>query len=97
MPAGTWEPGTDVVKKLTYPIGDKVSNLVKRGWLSLATTERGSAHVWVQGPNGGIEDYPLDLPKDKRVWRELPNGTDQVTLHYTSGGPVGWCLELEPR
>jgi len=97
MPAGTIEPGKQVTK-LVMPIGPKVSMLVARGWLSLASTENGTAKVWVQSPVGGIGDVQnVTLVKDKRWFMELPDGADQVTIHTDTAGSVGWCLELQPR
>lgn len=97
MPAGTIAPGKQVTK-LVYPIGPRISQLVARGWLSLASTENGTAKVWLQSPQGGIGDIQnVTLIKDKRWWIELPDGVDQMTIHTDTPGSVGWCLELQPR
>lgn len=97
MPAGTLPPGKHVVK-LTYPVGPSVSLLVARGWLSLASSEPGTAHVWTQGRGAdAYDEWTVSLDKDKRWGRELADGVDQVTLHTDSPGSIGWCLELQPR
>lgn len=97
MPAGVIAPGQQTTK-LVMPIGPSVSTLVARGWLSLASSEDGTAQVWVQGPHGGIGGVnTVTLTKDKRWWTELPDGTDQMTVHTDSPGSVGWCLELQSR
>lgn len=97
MPAGTIAPGKHATK-LVYPIGPSVSILVKRGWLSLAGSEDGSAHVWTQGKGGNAyKEWDVALEKDKRWFVQLPDGVDQITVHSESQGPIGWCLELEPR
>lgn len=98
MPAGVIPAGALVVTKLVMPIGPSVSQLVAKGWLSLASTENGTAQVWLQGSKGGIGGVNnVTLTKDKRWWIELPDGTDQMTIHTDSPGPVGWCLELQPK
>lgn len=97
MPAGVIPSGPQVTK-LVMPIGPSVSMLVTRGWLSLASSDDAPVgHVWLAGPHGGIADYPVPLSKDTRWWIELPDGTDQVTVHTDSPGSVGWCLELASR
>lgn len=98
MPAGTLPPGQHT-RKLVYPIGDKVSALVKEGWFSLAATAPGTATVWTQGNHdGAFKRWDVSLTKDKRWWAYLPNGTDQITLQSDCAeGSVGWCLELRPR
>jgi hypothetical protein len=97
MPAGVIPSGPQTVKLVT-PIGASISALVAKGWLSLASSEDApNAHVWIQGPKGGISDHDVPLKKDKRWWVELPDGTDQMTIHTNSPGSVGWCLELLPR
>jgi glycoside hydrolase-like protein len=94
MPAGSIAPGKQVTK-LVMPIGS-ASMLVARGWLSLASTEAGTAKVWVQAPQGEIP-YDVNFVKDRRWYIELPDGTDQMTIHTDTPGAVGWALELQPR
>lgn len=97
MPAGTIPSGPQTTK-LVMPIGPSVSALVARGWLSLSSSEDApNGHVWIQGLKGGIADYDVPMGKDKRWWIELPDGTDQMTVHTNSPGSVGWCLELQSR
>jgi hypothetical protein len=97
MPAGVIAPGAQTTK-LVMPVGPSVSSLVARGWLSLASTENGTAKVWVQGAQGGIGDvHNLVMVKDKRWWIELPDGTDQMTVQTDSPGSIGWCIELQAR
>lgn len=97
MPAGVIASGPQTTK-LVMPIGPSVSALVAKGWLSLASSEDGTAQVWIQGPKGGIGPMnDITLVKDQRWWMELPDGTDQMTLHTNSTGSVGWCLELQSR
>lgn len=97
MPAGVIGPGSQTTK-IVMPIGPSVSMLVARGWLSLASSENGTAKVWVQGGKGGIGDpQNVTLTKDRRWWMELPDGTDQMTLQTNTPGSTGWCIELLPR
>lgn len=97
MPAGVIASGSQTTK-LVMPIGPSVSSLVAKGWLSLASSENApNCHVWLQGTNGGISDCAVHLSKDKRWFMELPDGTDQMTVHTESPGSVGWCLELQSR
>jgi hypothetical protein len=92
---------------LCAPIG-KTSSLVKRGWLSLATgwDDAPEIRVWFIGTNPDrTPNYrlfpdngkPFALPKNVRRWWDLPDGTDQIAVEYTSLNPIGWCLELEPH
>jgi hypothetical protein len=97
MPSGVIASGPQTTK-LVMPIGPSVSALVAKGWLSLASSENGTAQVWIQGPKGGIGPMnDITLIKDQRWWMELPDGTDQMTVHTNSAGSVGWCLELQSR
>lgn len=95
MPAGVI-PSGQTVTKLVMPIGPSVSQLTAKGWLSLASTENGTAQVWLQGPKGNAPVNNVTLTKDQRWWIELPDGTDQMTIHTDTPGAVGWCLELKP-
>lgn len=83
--------------KLICPVG-KSSMLTKRAWLSLACDGDITAlDVWIQGDTAGIAEYHERLPKDRRRWWELPDGTTQVVVHYEATGPVGAALELLPK
>lgn len=95
MPMGVIPSGSQTTK-LTMPIGPSISQLVARGWLSLASSENATGRVWVQGPKVA-KDIAITLPKDQRWWTELPDGTDQVTLHTDGPGSIGWCVELQSR
>jgi hypothetical protein len=115
MSQGTWESctqdshGTIIAKRgyLCAPVG-KVSNLVNRGWFSVATgwDDVPEIRVWFLGTNpDGTPDYglfpdngkPFPLPKNVRRWWQLPDGADQIAVEYTSLNPIGWCVELEPH
>jgi hypothetical protein len=115
MSQGTWESCTKdsnggIIAKRGYlcaPTG-KVSSLVRRGWLSLATgwDDAPEVRLWLMGTNSdGTPNYglypdngkPFQLTKNVRRWWELPDGTDQIAVEYRSLNPIGWSVELEPR
>lgn len=96
MPVGVIPAGKQVTK-LVMPIGS-ASGLVAKGWLSLASSDDApNGHLWIQGAKGGLAEHDVILKKDKRWWVELPDGTDQMTVHTNSPGSVGWCLELQAK
>jgi hypothetical protein len=86
-------PAGEGLIKLICPTG--TGNLVTaRAWLSasLAAGE-GSMTVWFQRDNEGISQWDQKLVKDSRVFRELPDGTTQMTVKWSAPGPVGLALE----
>lgn len=95
---GDWPGGVDQRHKLILPVG-KVSGLVERAWLSLATgwddTARGHLQ-FIASPAMVLDAHEVVLTADVRSFWEVPNGADQINVVLTSGAPVAWTLELLP-
>lgn len=95
MHAFDWPAGVGA-HKLVCPVG-AASQLVSRAWLSLACDGDLTFDIWFHSDTDALADFHGDTIKDQRVWWELPSGCTQVVVHYTATGPVGACLEVQPR
>ncbi|HEX5119861.1 MAG TPA: GH25 family lysozyme [Pseudonocardiaceae bacterium] len=99
---GDWPAGTDQKHKLICPVGT-ASTLTAKAWFSLATgwSAGATGHVWFIGTSGTAAHYLHDetwtLAMDARKWWALPDGTDQVSVEFTSTTPIGWAVETQPK
>lgn len=81
----------------------KSSSVVKRAWV-VASPKNGVANfsVYAQGDKAGIEDWKWeglqvrDGLSDRR-YKELPDGTTQLQIHYKMTGEATVTLELMPH
>lgn len=99
---GDWAAGQAQQHKLICPVGT-VSTITKAAWLSLATgwASTASGHVWFIATSGATPRYLHDedwsLAMDVRRWWALPDGTDQISVTFTSTTPIGWCIETQTK
>jgi hypothetical protein len=88
---GEWAPGENQQHTLTLPTASP-------GWFGLAVGwESAQIHaVWYikDGRTYLGEEPSFELPHDDRWWRELPKGTDQISIQFTSTRPVAYSVEL---
>ncbi len=90
-----WPAGTSH-RKLVCPVG-KASQITDRAWFSVACDGEAVYDLWFQGDGVGIDEAHGRIPSGSRHWWELPDGTTQITFHYTATGAVGAALELLPK
>lgn len=92
-----WPPGAGA-HKLVCPVGS-ASGVTAQAWLSLACDGAlGRFDVWFQSDHAGLAEQHGGLGKDQRAWWAVPDGTTQITVHYTGAtGAVGAALEVKPK
>ncbi len=93
---GEWAAGTDQKHTLTFPtVNNKNGNPggafgITIGWQP--------AHIkmiqFIKGNKVYLQEIAdFTLYADSRMWWFLPEGTDQISIHFDAGHPVAWSLE----
>lgn len=101
MPAGEWATGPiTTVHKVTFPVGHEVSGLVNQAWLSIDPSEDATIEAIARGMRTAkwlAHWGPEPVKANNRWWKELPSGTEGVTVTISTvkTGVAGWCLELK--
>lgn len=103
LPAPT-EKGQGMIQNFPLPAGEGLIKLIcptgsasavtQKAWISLAIPDGGgTARIWAQRDVIGIVDWEVNLAKDLRWYRELPDGTTQLTVSWKTTAPLGLALE----
>jgi hypothetical protein len=90
-------PAGEGIIKLICPVGS-ASAITAQAWISMSVIDgTGDVTVWVQRDNAGLAKWDVTLTKDQRWWRQLLDGTTQMTVAWKTTAPLGLALETQAK